>query len=131
MTWLRTRDYFSDLLWQKKERGEQMKTHLRLAIVCVGAFLWCLSSAEAERADWKVLQQSTYGDTFSYDAASVKHTEGNTITVWARTQSGKYLYEIDCKNKKARILEGAGATASEWFNISGGGDELLHKALCP
>ena len=108
-----------------------MKTHLRVAIACVSVFLWYLGSVEAERADWKVLQQSTYGDTFSYDAASVKHTEGDTITVWARTQSGRYLYEIDCKNKKARILEGAGDTASGWFNISGGGDELLHKAVCP
>ena len=108
-----------------------MKTYLRVAIVCAGAFLLCSGPAEAERADWKVLQQSTYGDAFYYDAASVKHTDGNTITVWARTQSGKYLYEIDCKNKKARILEGAGAASSEWFNISGGGDELLQKAVCP
>jgi hypothetical protein len=108
-----------------------MKTNLKVAIACVGVFLCCLGPAVAECADWKVLQQSTYGDTFSYDAASVKHTEGDTITVWARTQSGRYLYEMDCKNKKARILEGAGATASEWFNISGGGDELLHKAVCP
>jgi hypothetical protein len=108
-----------------------MKTHLRVAVVCVGAFLWWLGPAEAERADWRVLQESSYGDTFSYDAASVKHTEGNTITVWAGTQSSRYLYEIDCKNKKARLLEGAGASAAEWFTISGGEDELLYKAVCP
>ncbi|MFI5295445.1 MAG: hypothetical protein ACHQ0Y_10520 [Thermodesulfovibrionales bacterium] len=111
-----------------------MKTHLRMTIicmVCMGAFLWCLGSAEAGQADWKVLQQSTYGDTLSYDAASVKHTESNTITVWAKTQSSEYLYEIDCKNKKARFLEAAGAAGSEWFTITGGGDELLYKAVCP
>lgn len=111
-----------------------MKTHLsllRAAIVCLGAFLWCLGPAEAERQDWRVLQQSTYGDTFSYDAMSVKHTESDTIIVWARSNAGKYLYEIDCKNKKARLLEGAGSSAPEWFNITSGADELIYKAVCP
>lgn len=112
-----------------------MKTHLRVTIImyviCIGAFSWGLASAEAAGADWKVLQQSTYGDTFSYDASSVKHTENNTLTVLTRTQSGQYLYEMDCKNKKARLLEGAGASQSVWFNITGGEDELLYKAVCP
>jgi hypothetical protein len=111
-----------------------MKTRLRVNIICVicmGAFLWCPGVASAGRADWKVLQQSTYGDTLSYDAASVKHTESNTVTVLTKTQSSEYLYEIDCKNKKARLLEGAGAAGSGWFNITGGEDELLYKAVCP
>ncbi len=100
------------------------------AIVCLCVFSWCPGIAGAERADWKVLQQSTYGDTFSYDAASVKRKEGDTVTVWARTSGAKYLYEVDCKNKKGRLLEGAGPTASEWFNITSGVDELLYKAVC-
>lgn len=107
-----------------------MKSHLRVTIMCMGAFLWCFGSAGAEQADWKVLQQSTYGDTWSYDAASVKNTEGNTVLVRTRTQSSEYLYEIDCKNRKARLLEGAGAAGSAWFNIAGA-DELLYKAVCP
>ena len=96
----------------------------------MGVFLLGLASAEAGRADWKVLQESSYGDTFSYDAASVKHTESNTVTVRAKTQSSEYLYEIDCKNKKARLPEEAGA-GSVWFNITGGEDELLYKTVCP
>jgi hypothetical protein len=108
-----------------------MKTHLRMTMICMGAFLLCLGFAEAGQADWKVLEQSSYGDTLSYDAASVRHTESNTITVLTKTQSSEYLYEIDCKNKKARLLEGAGAAGSGWFNITAGGDELLYKAVCP
>jgi hypothetical protein len=117
-------------------KGEQkMKKNLsflKTTIMCLSVVLWCLGLAEAERADWKVLQKSSYGGTFSYDAASVKRTESDTITVWAQSDAGKYLYEIDCKNKKARILQGLGPSASEWFNIaSGSGDELVYKAVCP
>jgi hypothetical protein len=114
----------------RKGKGEAMKTHLRVTIMCMGALLWCLGSTEAGQADWKVLQQSTYGDTWSYDAASVKKTEINTIMVRTKTQASAQLYEIDCNNKKARLLEGAGADGSLWFNIVGG-DELLYKAVCP
>lgn len=98
-------------------------------IASMTVFMCCPGFAGAERADWKVLQQSTYGDTFSYDAASVKQTESKTITVRTRTQSAEYLYEIDCKNKKARLLEGT--SGSGWFNILGGEDELIYKAVCP
>jgi hypothetical protein len=108
-----------------------MKTQLQvMTIICIGAFLWSCGSAAAEQANWKVLQQSTYGDTWSYDTASVKNTGSNTITVRTRTQSSAHLYEIDCKNKKARILEGVGADGSSWFNIVGG-EELLYNAVCP
>ncbi len=98
----------------------------------MGVVLLCLGWAEAEQANWKVLQKSSYGGTFSYDAASVKHTESGTITVWAQSDATKYLYEVDCKNNKARILQGLGSSASEWLNItSGSGDELVYKAVCP
>lgn len=111
-----------------------MKTHLSSlrAIVCLGAFLWCLGLAEAEGADWKVLREDSYGNRFSYDAASVKQTASNTITVWAKSDGAKYLYEMDCKNRKARLLEGNGSTGSGWFPIANGsGDELVFKAVCP
>lgn len=111
-----------------------MKTYVFFrgaAIVCVIAFLWCIGPAKAEKEDWKTLMQDYYGGSYYYDAGSVKHTKNNTITVWARTDTSKYLYEIDCKNKKARILQGFDSGASEWFAIAGGSDELLYEAVCP
>jgi len=107
-----------------------MRTYLSVIIVCMGVFLLCLGSAEAAQADWKILQESKYGDTWSYDAASVKNTENNTILVRTKTQSAEYLYEIDCKNRKARLLEGPGTDKAVWFNIVGT-DELLYKEVCP
>ena len=106
-----------------------MKTHL-MAMMCMGVFLWCFGFAEAGQADWKVLQDSKYGDTWSYDAASVKNTESNTVMVRTKTQRTEYLYEIDCKNRKARIFEKAGDAGSAWFDIKGA-DELLYKEVCP
>ncbi len=108
-----------------------MKTHMSVAVMCTFLILWCFALAEAGSADWKALRQSTYGDTFSYDAASVKHSGSNTVTVRAGTQSSEYLYEMDCKNRKARLVEGAGAAGSGWFTIAGGEDALLYRAVCP
>lgn len=107
-----------------------MKTRVRAVISFMCVFLSWVCTSAAAKEEWKVLQQSSYGDTFSYDAASIKHTDGNTVTVRAGSDSSKYLYEIDCKNNKARLLEGTGANASEWFNILGV-EELLRKAVCP
>ena len=115
---------------KNKGRGGAMKIHLWGTMLCVTAFLWCPSSTEAAGSDWKILQESTYGDTWYYDAASVRSTENNTILVRTRTKSAEHLYEIDCKNRKARLLEGIGATGAAWFNIVGG-DELLYHAVCP
>ena len=53
-----------------------METHVSSlrAIVCLGAFLWCPGLTEADGADWKVLREDSYGNNFSYDAASIKQT---------------------------------------------------------
>lgn len=110
-----------------------MKSHLsflKAAIACLGVFLF-FGFAVAEGADWKVLREDNY-NKFSYDAASVKHTVSNTVTVWAQSDSARYLYEIDCKNRKARLLEGAGSGEPKWFVIlNGSGDDLLFKTVCP
>lgn len=99
-------------------------------ILCLSVFAFGL--AEAEGADWKVLRQDTYGNSFSYDTASVKKGETNTVKVWAKSDGAKYLYEIDCKGKKARLLEGTGSAGSEWFAVKGGsGDEMLFQEVCP
>ncbi len=98
-------------------------------LMCV---LFCFSPAAAEKADWKVLQEDSYHNTFSYDAASVKRSAESIVKVSAKSNGAEYLYEIDCKNKKARILKGAGPAATDWFPIVSGSSELLlSNALCP
>lgn len=95
---------------------------------CYPILSGCASSREA--TNWKVLQESNYGGEFSYDAGSMKHTSDSVITVWAANDSGKFLYELDCKNKKARILQGPGGP-TDWFVIANNsGDELLYHAVC-
>ena len=125
-TWVRV-----EKLCQGGRRG--MKTYgvfFMATILCLSVFPFVL--AEAEGADWKVLREDTYGNSFSYDAASVKKTETNTIMVWARSDGAKYLYEIDCKERKARLLEGTGSSGSQWFAVTAGsGDEMLFQAVCP
>lgn len=110
-----------------------MKRHACLTgttLICLCAFMSCLGCATAERSDWRVLQDDSYGNKFSYDSESVKHTSAGTVTAWAASSGARYHYEIDCKNKKARILEGAGAE-QKWFDVvSGSGDELLYNAVC-
>jgi len=126
--------YLIAVLDRTNNREKQMKAYLffrRAAIVCIGIFLWVSCIAEAGQADWRILRQDTYGGTFYYDVASIRRTENNTITVWARADVGAYLYEIDCKNKKARILQGLEPAPSEWFAIIGGtSDELVYDAVC-
>lgn len=105
---------------------------LMIAIVFLGVFSWSPGLAGAEREGWKVLQEDSYHNTFSYDAASVKRSARDTITVSARSNGAEYLYEIDCKNKKARIIEKNGSTGSKWFAIlNGSGELLLFNAVCP
>ncbi|HWR59929.1 MAG TPA: hypothetical protein VN328_13665 [Thermodesulfovibrionales bacterium] len=113
-----------------------MKSYLPLLkvliVCCLGVFLLSTISTGAEREDWKILQEDSYHNTFSYDTGSVERSAGNTITVSASSNGAKYLYEIDCRNKKARIIEKPGAAGPDWFAISSGsGELLLYNTLCP
>ena len=54
--------------------------------------------------------------------------------VWVRSNAAKYLYEIDCKNGRVRILQEDNKSSSnpQWFDIGGhSGDELVYKSVCP
>ena len=98
-------------------------------LICAGALVaWGCSTTE--RRDWTILQTDAYGNTFSYDAASVQHTSAGTITVRAKSLSAEYLYEMDCTNKKARILQETGA-APLWFPVvCGSAEALLSDVVC-
>jgi len=104
-----------------------------IPIICTYIFLVMLSCSKAELTGWKVLRQDTYGNTFSYDTESVKHT-GDRVTVWVRSNAAKYLYEIDCKDGRVRIIQEdeKSYSNSQWYDIRGlSGDELVYKAVCP
>ena len=109
-----------------------MKTCLSYtALACLVVFLSGFACSTAEHTDWKVLQQASYGKSFSYDAGSLKSTSADTFTVWADSSGTKHHYELDCRNKKARILEGPAGTESTWFGITGNsGDALLYNEVC-
>ncbi len=103
---------------------------LKAAVLFLGVIL-CLGAADAGKSEWKILQIDSYGNKFSYDAASVKKTADNTIKVSAKSDGSEYLYEIDCRNQKARILQGLGSPGADWFPIvSGSGELLLFNVLC-
>ncbi len=103
---------------------------LKAAVLLLGVLQY-VGSAGAE-SGWKILQIDSYGNKFSYDAASVKKTADNKVRVSAKSDGAEYLYEIDCKSRKARILKGLGSPGAEWFPIvSGSGELLLYKVLCP
>jgi hypothetical protein len=93
-----------------------------------------VSCSKAELTGWKVLQEDSYGNKFSYDEKSVKHTSEDSVTVWARSNAAKYLYEINCKNRKARILQENDTSIPnpQWIDIVGhSGDELVYQTVCP
>jgi hypothetical protein len=110
-----------------------MKTYalqIVTGLICGGVLLaWGCSTAE--RRDWKILQTDAYGNTFSYDASSLQHLSAGTVTVRAKSLSAEYLYEMDCANKRARLLQETGA-APQWFAVvSGSAEALLYRAVCP
>jgi hypothetical protein len=98
--------------------------------VC-GCALLAWGCSTAERRDWTILQTDAYGNTFSYDAASVQHLPAGTVTVRAKSLSAEYLYEMDCANNRARLLQEPGASP-QWFAVvSGSAEALLYRAVCP
>ncbi len=114
-----------------------MKNYLlsmRTTAFCVSALLLMLGCSKTELTNWKVLQEDSYGNKFYYDTKSVKQASENSVTVWAKSNGAKYLYEIDCKNRKARILQEDDKSTSnpQWLDIAGNsGDALVYKSVCP
>jgi len=108
---------------------------LRLTICCIPALLLILGCSKTELTGWKLLQEDSYGNKFYYDTESVKHPSENIVTVWVKSNGAKYLYEVDCKWRKVRILqEDDKAVASpQWLDIAGSssGDALIYKSVCP
>lgn len=105
---------------------------LRAAAACLSVLFLCLGCSQAV-GNWKILHEDSYG-SFSYDAGSIKQTPDNVVTVWAKSNGARYLYEIDCRNKRARILQELDTVvpSPQWFAIAASsGDELLYGVVCP
>jgi|GEM_PF-987420 len=107
---------------------------VRATVFCILALFFTLGCSKTELTNWKLLQEDSYGNTFYYDTKSVKQVSENSVTVWAKSNAARYLYEIDCKNRKARILQEDDKSISNprWLDISGNsGDALVYKSVCP
>jgi len=108
---------------------------LGLIVCCLSALLSALGCSSTEQKGWKLLQEDSYGNTFYYDTESVKHTSENVVTVWAKSNGARYLYEIDCKSRKARILQQDDQVVASppWLDVGGGSsaDALVYQSVCP
>ena len=105
---------------------------LSIVIVLMSGSLVC-PPAESADADWRLIRQSTYGDSTYYDAASVKHQENQVVSVRAKFGIGEYRYEMRCGKKEARLIEDgkAGGPDAGWFPIVNGSDEeLIYLEVC-
>jgi hypothetical protein len=114
-------------------RELKMRQHqpLGAAIFCFICIILLSGCPTDDKAVWKILQEDTYHNQFSYDTGSIEHTPSNTVKAMAKSNGAQYLYEIDCKAKKMRILTDQSVQASQWSVISGGGDKLLYNEICP
>ncbi|HMK55288.1 MAG TPA: hypothetical protein VK448_01470 [Dissulfurispiraceae bacterium] len=100
------------------------------AMVCLGFIALASGCATGDRSAWRTLQEDSYNNGFSYDAASIEQTSSNTVKVMANSNGAKYLYEIDCKAGKVRIID-RGAESSQWSDVAtGSADKLLYDELC-
>ncbi|RPI38469.1 MAG: hypothetical protein EHM54_00310 [Nitrospiraceae bacterium] len=105
---------------------------LGLTMVLLSVFL-VSPPAESGDADWRLIRQSTYGDSTYYDAASVKHQGDQVVSVRAKFGIGEYLYEMRCGKKEARLIEEGktGGPDAGWFPIVNGSDEeLIYLEVC-
>ena len=105
---------------------------LSLALVLMSASLFG-SQAESGDADWRLIRQSTYGDSTYYDASIVKHQEGQVVSVRARFGAGEYRYEMQCGKKEARLIEEGNTKVPNagWFPLVSGSDEdLIYLEVC-
>jgi len=76
-----------------------------IMLVAISTFISMTGRTATHQSTGTLLQESSHGGRFSYDPRSREQTAVNTFLVRAVTHSAKYLHEIACTAKKARILE--------------------------
>ncbi len=119
-------------------------------------------NAEVRRADWKLYSETDFFISY-YDKETINHISNNIIRVWVKevnTEKGiadmvkrfgeeykncdhiRKLYEVDCAEKRVRILS-SGAysreggviisddSPSQWIFVAPSSEgEALHKTVC-
>jgi hypothetical protein len=120
-----------------------MKKMIVLAIMVV-----LLASSVSSGADWRFLSESD-SSVLYYDAQSITHPSKNMFRVWIKHEGRvekwsfmKTLREIDCLEKKYRILSsalynekgeetGSSESPSKWrFITPGESSEIVYKMVC-
>jgi hypothetical protein len=106
--------------------------HRLICLALAGSFVLLLTSCgTSDKNSWKVLREDAYHNQFSYDSSSIEHTPSHTIKVLVSSNGATYLYEIDCKTKKMRIIESSGGTDTRWLDIlRDSGDQLVYDEVC-
>ena len=131
-----------------------------LGVILIG--LMILGNAEVRRADWKLYSETDFFISY-YDKESINRASKNIVRVWVKevnTEKGitdmmkrfgeeykncdhiKKLYEVDCAEKRIRILSSAAYSKageviisddspSKWiFIVPKSEGEALHKTVC-
>lgn len=131
-----------------------------LGVILIG--LMILGNAEVRRADWKRYSETEFFISY-YDKESINHLSKNIVRVWVKevnTEKGitdmvkrfgeeykdcdhiKKLYEVDCAEKRIRILSSAAYSRagevlisddspSKWiFTVPKSEGEALRKTVC-
>lgn len=131
-----------------------------LGVILIGLMIF--GNAEVRRVDWKLYSETDFFLSY-YDKETINHISKNIISVWVKevnTEKGitdmvnrfgeefkncdhiKKLYEVDCAEKRFRILSSAAYSKaeemiissdspSEWISIvSKSEGEALYKAVC-
>ena len=133
---------------------------VKLGVILIGLSIF--SYSEAWGANWKLYSETDFFSSY-YDRETVNRTSENIVRVWVKevnTEKGmtdmvnrfgeefkncdhiKKLYEIDCTEKRIRILSSAAYSRageviisddspSKWISIMPKSEgEALHKTVC-
>ncbi len=131
-----------------------------LGVVLIG--LMILGNSEVRRADWKLYSETDFFVSY-YDKETINHISKNIINVWVKevnTEKGitdmvnrfgeefkncdhiKKLYEVDCAEKRIRVLSSVAYSRAgeviisydspgQWiFIVPKSEGEALHKTVC-
>ncbi len=131
-----------------------------LGVILIG--LMILGNSEVRRADWKIYSETDFFISY-YDKETINHISKNIVNVWVKevnTEKGitdmvnrfgeefkncdhiKKLYEVDCAEKRIRVLSSVAYSRGgevvisydspgQWiFIVPKSEGEALHKTVC-